>query len=93
MVKGASGALLLTVALVALLGTACGNDDPGGTPAGPPREASPTPGRPDTPEQPTPSISSDLRQWEQRAPVPTPRSEVAVAEVLGKIYVVGGFDD
>lgn len=30
-------------------------------------------------------------RWVTRAPIPTPRSEVAVAEVNGKIYVLGGF--
>lgn len=29
--------------------------------------------------------------WSRLAPVPTPRSEVAVAELDGKLYVVGGF--
>src|SRR3989304_7446063 len=28
--------------------------------------------------------------WVKKAPMPTPRTEVAVAELLGKIYVVGG---
>ena len=89
----ASGVLLLTVALMALFVTACGSDDPAGTPTAKPGEASPTPERPGTPEQPTRSPPGNVGQWEQRAPVPTPRSEVAVAEVLGKIYVIGGFDD
>ncbi len=30
-------------------------------------------------------------RWLTKAPIPTPRSEVAVAEVNGKIYVLGGF--
>ncbi|MCX8103759.1 MAG: galactose oxidase [Candidatus Bipolaricaulota bacterium] len=30
--------------------------------------------------------------WESRAPLTVPRGEVAVAALLGKIYVVGGFD-
>ena len=29
--------------------------------------------------------------WETRAPLPTARSEVAVAEAGGKVYVLGGF--
>src|SRR3990172_11465562 len=29
-------------------------------------------------------------QWVKKAPMPTPRTEVAVAQLSGKIYVVGG---
>src|SRR5688500_10867956 len=29
--------------------------------------------------------------WEQRAPLPTPRSEVASAVLNGRIYVIGGY--
>jgi N-acetylneuraminic acid mutarotase len=35
--------------------------------------------------QPAPS------QWAQRAPLPEPNSEIAVAELDGKIYVIGGY--
>ena len=31
------------------------------------------------------------RGWQQRAPVPTPRTEVAAAVLDGRIYVAGGF--
>lgn len=36
--------------------------------------------------------AQQLGTWESRAPLTVPRGEVAVAEVLGKIYVIGGFD-
>lgn len=36
--------------------------------------------------------AQEMGRWLKRAPLPVPRSEVAVAEVLGKIYVIGGFD-
>src|SRR5262245_59994148 len=29
--------------------------------------------------------------WEMRAPLPAPRSEIAVAELGGRIYVIGGY--
>jgi hypothetical protein len=52
--------------------------------------------------QPTPRLSASATpgsttlspgdgRWFTRAPIPTPRSEVAVAEVGGKIHVLGGF--
>lgn len=36
--------------------------------------------------------AQQLGMWEGRAPLIVPRGEVAVAEVSGKIYVIGGFD-
>jgi hypothetical protein len=30
-------------------------------------------------------------RWAQRAPLPEPNSEIAVAELDGKIYVIGGY--
>src|SRR5229473_8637404 len=32
-------------------------------------------------------------RWHYRAPLPPARSEVAVAEVAGKVYVIGGYAD
>src|SRR5260370_37396186 len=32
-------------------------------------------------------------RWHYRAPLPHARSEVAVAEVTGKVYVIGGYAD
>jgi N-acetylneuraminic acid mutarotase len=40
----------------------------------------------ETPEEPSEEI------WENLAPMPTPRTEVAVAAIDHKIYVLGGFD-
>ncbi len=34
----------------------------------------------------------ELGTWESRAPLQVPRGEVAVAELSGRIYVIGGFD-
>ncbi|HEX9988871.1 MAG TPA: kelch repeat-containing protein [Chloroflexia bacterium] len=36
-------------------------------------------------------LSAGQGRWLTKAAIPTPRSEVAVAEVNGKIYVLGGF--
>jgi N-acetylneuraminic acid mutarotase len=36
--------------------------------------------------------AQEMGKWFKRAPLTVPRGEVAVAEVLGKIYVIGGFD-
>ncbi len=36
--------------------------------------------------------AQDTGRWLKFAPLQIPRGEVAVAEVLGKIYVIGGFD-
>ncbi|MCS6937156.1 MAG: galactose oxidase [Candidatus Bipolaricaulota bacterium] len=36
--------------------------------------------------------AQEMGRWLKGAPLPVPRSEVAVAEVSGKIYVIGGFD-
>ncbi|MBI3609161.1 MAG: hypothetical protein HY204_00460 [Nitrospirae bacterium] len=35
--------------------------------------------------------SQSTGSWTRAAPAPTPRTEVAVAALDGKIYVVGGF--
>jgi N-acetylneuraminic acid mutarotase len=56
--------------------------------------ATATPGAPSAGASPTPQVVQ-LRpgqgRWLTRAPILTPRSEVAVAEVNGKVYVLGGF--
>ncbi|MBI2879832.1 MAG: galactose oxidase, partial [Candidatus Rokubacteria bacterium] len=39
----------------------------------------------------TPSRAEAQGRWTTAAPMPEARTEVAVAEVSGKIYVVGGF--
>jgi N-acetylneuraminic acid mutarotase len=80
--------ILKTAALAALTlaALACnGEDDP--TPTATP--AAGTSGPSDTTRPPTggPTVTG----WRTVAPMPTPRSEVAVAELSGKIYVIGGF--
>src|SRR5688572_29566072 len=61
----------------ALLGVACGTDGNPGQPTGnqPSPVATPPPGGP----------------WSMLAPMLQPRSEMAVAEVGGKVYVIGGY--
>jgi N-acetylneuraminic acid mutarotase len=44
-----------------------------------------------TPTAGTGQLSPGQGRWLTKASIPTPRSEVAVAEVNGKIYVLGGF--
>lgn len=85
-------ARLLAATFLALAVTACGGDDSGtlstetqGSSASETPTGSPTTTA--TPDQPDPGT------WETRAPMPTPRSEVAVAAVNGLIYVVGGFEE
>jgi hypothetical protein len=44
-----------------------------------------------TPTSGTAALRPGQGRWLTKANIPTPRSEVAVAEVNGKIYVLGGF--
>ncbi len=37
------------------------------------------------------AMAQSRGQWRTGVPMPSARSEVAVAEVVGKVYVVGGF--
>lgn len=39
----------------------------------------------------SPSVPEVTGAWQQRAPLPTPRSEVASAVLDGRIYVIGGY--
>jgi len=67
----------LSIALVALLVSACGGspDGPGNTPTDPPTEPNPVaPG-----------------QWGSRATLIAPNSELALAEANGKLYLLGGY--
>jgi N-acetylneuraminic acid mutarotase len=42
--------------------------------------------------QPAPPVVMDMAEaWGQRAPLPDANSEIAVAELEGKVYVVGGY--
>ena len=65
---------------------ACGGDN-GPTPTASPSEDA----RPPT-ARARPPTDSDAKGWRTLAPMPTPRSEVAVAAVARKIYVIGGFE-
>jgi DNA-binding beta-propeller fold protein YncE len=85
--------ILKTAAFVALTlaALACdGNDGPTPTPSQVGRTPTPSPSN----DAPTPRLTPApaAKGWRTLAPMPTPRSEVAVAAVGGKIYVVGGFE-
>jgi N-acetylneuraminic acid mutarotase len=84
---------IFAIAAFALAAVACGGDgDSSPTPTPTERIATPT----DRPATETPLGTADdiprRGTWRTLAPMPTPRSEVAVAAVGGKIYVVGGFE-
>jgi N-acetylneuraminic acid mutarotase len=65
------------VLALGLLASACGSDG--------------SPGQP-TPGQPSPSpVPPNTGAWSQLAPMLQPRSEMAIAELGGKIYVIGGY--
>lgn len=70
---------------VTLMSVACSGDGNGPTPT-----ATPTAPGPTASTRP-PTGSPAAEGWRTLAPMPTPRSEVAAAELDGKIYVVGGF--
>ncbi len=75
-----SRALLPTLILLVVAVSACSDDDADVGIATPSGDSSPDA----TAEPSTPA-------WSSLAPVPTPRSEVAVGELDGLIYVIGGF--
>ena len=75
-------ALALLLSLSAL---ACNGDD-GATPTAAPTDAH------DVAPLSTATEEPAAKGWRTLAPMPTPRSEVAVAELDGKIYVIGGFE-
>jgi len=85
--------ILKTAALaaLALAALAC-NGDAGPTPT--PAETGRTPSPSPSDDTPTPRLTPApaAKGWRTLAPMPTPRSEVAVAEFGGKIYVIGGFE-
>jgi len=74
------------IALLALFSVACGKSSDGssGTPTGPTAPTMPT-----VPSLPTTQV--DGGQWAQRAPLIEANSELAFAEVNGKIYLLGGY--
>jgi hypothetical protein len=72
--------VIAALALVAAAGCLTG-EDPG------------TDGATDDGEQPTGTGNATTMTWEQRAPVPTARTEVATAIVDGELYVIGGFEE
>ncbi len=69
-----------TIALLALFIVGCGGDDSGG-PAGPTGPTGPS----------VPGEQVDGGQWGQRAPLIEPNSELAFAELNGKLYLLGGY--
>src|SRR5688572_8740184 len=71
------------IALLALFSVACGksSDASSGMPT--------APTAPTVPSSPTGQV--DGGQWTQRAPLIEPNSELALAELNGKLYLVGGY--
>jgi N-acetylneuraminic acid mutarotase len=67
------------LATAALLANACGGDSTG----------TPTPGQPSPAASAAPPAAPGT--WTQLAPMLQPRSEMAIAELGGKIYVIGGY--
>ena len=74
------------VLLLALSMVACGGDS-GGSSAPPTTPTTPT--APTAPTTPTNYVNGG--QWSQRAPLIEPNSELALAELNGKIYLLGGY--
>lgn len=79
-------ALLLLCAVA--LAACSGDDDGAGSPA-PSGDSSPV--ATDTASPGAMTAAPGSLGWTSLAPLPTPRSEVAVAELDGLIYVIGGF--
>ena len=83
--------ILTTAALAALVIAALACNGDGGSTATPtPAPTDAGPGR--LPQFTATETPAAAKGWRALAPMPTPRSEVAVAAVAGKIYVVGGFE-
>ncbi len=79
------------IAALALTALACNGDDaPTSTPSQTERAPTPSPSN----DTPTPRLTAApaAKGWRTLAPMPTPRSEVAVAALDGRIYVIGGFE-
>lgn len=75
-------AVFLTLLTIAILTVSCGGDSDSAPPSS-------TSGLPTSSSLATATFKGG---WTSLAPLPTPRSEVAVAGFAGHIYVVGGFE-
>src|SRR6266508_4177754 len=78
------------IAALALTALACNGDDgPTSTPSQTERAPTPSPSN----DTPTPRLTPApaAKGWRTLAPMPTPRGEVAVAALDGRIYVIGGY--
>jgi N-acetylneuraminic acid mutarotase len=77
--------LMKLIVLLAMLTIACGesSDGPSGSPT------APTTGVPTVPTTPTEKVNGG--QWSQRSPLIEANSELALAELNGKIYLLGGY--
>ena len=69
------------IALLALFSVACGGRESSGQPTGPTGPTGPT----------VPTEQADGGQWSQRAPLIEPNSELAFADLNGKVYLMGGY--
>ncbi|MCH7953446.1 MAG: hypothetical protein IIC25_06110, partial [Chloroflexi bacterium] len=82
-----SRALLPALILIAVAISGCSGDDDAGS-ATPPGDSSPGA----TTSLGATDAEPGSLAWTSLAPMPSPRSEVAVGELDGRIYVIGGFD-
>ncbi len=81
---------VIVLGLFAIVVIACGDDD--GTATQSPTSTGVIGSPTSVASSPTATDDATAGNWETLAPLPTPRSEVAVAAVGGLIYVVGGFE-
>jgi len=79
----------LAVAAIAWAAVACNGSD-GSTPTSTPARTGPSAAT--SPRTIAAESPASLGTWRTLAPLPTPRTGVAVAELGGKIYVIGGFE-
>ncbi len=88
-----SARLFAAIAILALFAVtaACGGDD-NANPAPASVAQTETPGGTSTVGA-SPTQAPSANSWRTLAPMPTPRSEVAVAELNRRIYVIGGFEE
>lgn len=88
-------ALLIGLLAGAVLITACGGDaetEPSATQALPsPTAQTGSPEAPTPTSEPEPTPEPEGPDWDERAPLLFPNSEIAVAEMDGRIYAIGGY--
>ena len=87
------GRAVCALLVAALAAASCGFPSPV-HPTGSPRAVAPTAGASPSstggPTRPRAPLASDSAAWSQRAPAPTPLTEVAAATFRGRVWVAGG---